>query len=73
MDRGEAAKMIRALTEALTSEPPPGLGTQLTLLLLMEQETKEQSEKPVKTLKQEPVFNGESDRDSFKVSMTTES
>lgn len=66
--------MIQALTEALTSEPPPDLETRLTLLLLMEQERKEdkegekmvqQSEKQEKTLKQDQVFNGESDQESF--------
>lgn len=70
-ERGEAARMMQALTEALvqplqTSEPRPDSEAQLELLMLRE----EQQEEERSFLERSPaalrlMFNGDSDQETF--------
>lgn len=67
-ERGEAARMIQALTEALvqplqTSEPRPDSEAQLELLMLREEEERSFLERSPAALRL--MFDGDSDQETF--------
>lgn len=74
-ERGEAARMIQALTEALvqplqTSGPQPDSEPQLELLMLREEQQEEEMEKEQSFLERSPaalrlMFDGDSDQETF--------